>query len=108
MPAEIVYEPTANALRLVLAEGTDGSSTRGVPAQVDVGEGGRLLGVEVALAIEDSAQSVYVPIEEATGANVRTAPALVRVRTAPDGRLLEVELPRRGAGYEITYPSGNR
>ena len=77
--------------------------TRSPIATLDMGTGGRLLGVEV--------EGRYFVVSELTPADLalaRGVAAPVTLRLAPDGSPAAVEIPRRGDGYEITYPSGNR
>ncbi len=74
-----------------------------VTATVDIGTGGRLLGVEL--------DGQYLVVDAPTGADTSLARGVlapVELNRASDGSLIMVSLPRRGPDYEITYPSGNR
>ncbi|MFL5758622.1 MAG: hypothetical protein ACJ789_02725 [Thermomicrobiales bacterium] len=99
--------------------------TRSAPGTIDVGEGGRLLGLEVDLSglsahaipgERDSGDSVvsfdgdglYFAIMPDLGGQSRSAPVTVAVGLNADGSPVQLAIARRGAEYEITYPSGNR
>lgn len=98
---------------------------------VDIAEGGRLLGVELDLGQApalgapwrcmpsasdtpqfDPATAVfYLPIRliaPIAGSSTRSASVTVETFAGDDGGLVAIEIPRRGAGYEIAYPSGNQ
>lgn len=119
-PFRIDLLPERNALRFVLGEGEPGAALP-VEATIDMGERGALLGIELrpavslvagwpalrAAAAADGA--IYLPIApELSGPHDRSVPVVVELRPGADGALAAVDLPRRGAGYEITYPSGNQ
>jgi len=118
---ELALDPARNLLVLRLRPGTPAGSPRPAVATIDIGEGGRLLAVEAAVGdlrlaggpppgVSDDPVAGTVAIEldrQATGA-VRSAAIEVGLVVDAAGTLLAVEVPRRGAGYEITYPSGNR
>jgi hypothetical protein len=75
-----------------------------VPAIIDIGAGGRLIGIELAAGYVD-----VMPPEPGTEHLTRSAETEVAVaREQGSGALASVTVPRRGAGYEITYPSGNQ
>lgn len=72
-------------------------------ATLDVGTGGRLLGVELG--------GRYLTVSEpepADAALARSIEAPVTLYSDDDGAAMAIDVPRRGSGYEITYPSGNR
>ncbi len=115
-PLRVDLLPERNVLRFVAGPGEPGEA---IPADatIDVGERGALLGIELrpdaALAAlwpeHDEADAVYLAIApEMSGPHDRSVAATVDLRPGPDGVLVAVDLPRRGAGYEITYPSGNQ
>jgi hypothetical protein len=103
------------------------STTVVSPGTIDVGEDGRLIGLEVDLsnvssdsrhqfadlmcrspAINIDDVSLYLSILPDTGGQSRSAALNVIVGLAANGLPATLTIPRRGAGYEITYPSGNR
>ena len=99
----IEVDVSANTLRLLLGDGDVTMSAR-VPATIDIGTGGRLVGVELPSGYID----VMAP-EDGTEHLTRSAAAeVVAGRAGEGGALVVVTVPRRGAGYEITYPSGNQ
>ena len=123
------YLRERNALRLTLGPSPPAAATvRSVGAMLDVGEAGSLLGVEfpvgddsalagpwpnpeaVANASSDgpTSETFYVPLGCTAGAHVRSVPAVVEVMSDANGTPVAVEIPRRGDGYEISYPSGNQ
>jgi hypothetical protein len=101
----IEVDLAANTLRLALADGDAADITsETLPATIDVGVGGRLHGVELAEGYVD-----VMPPEAGAEHLTRSAIATVTVeRERGSGMLATVIVPRRGAGYEITWPSGNQ
>jgi hypothetical protein len=118
----VVVDQRRNSLRLLIpAEGEgsdpgtagteDATGTTSHPATLDVGEGGRLLGLEVASGSESASPATepwYLELEAAPGQHLRSVPVTVDVGRGQDGEPVWVDLPRRGAGYELTFPSGNQ
>ncbi|HEU5424507.1 MAG TPA: DUF2283 domain-containing protein [Nitrolancea sp.] len=128
------YHPDDNSLRLTRDAGGDVPTHQlGLPGLVDVGEGGRLVGVELhaapgldlARALApwrgDRVAAEYVSVDDATAyielsapeeaslrEQTRAAAALLAVELDESGALVALSIPRRGAGYEISYPSGNQ
>lgn len=127
------YRPRENTLRLTLDQerGPARTATE-LPGLIDVGEGGRLVGVEMrgrgaadlqrmlepwladpvasefVAAGEDSAYfQLSMAGEAAPEEQVRTAEATLLAELDTSGRLLALSIPRRGHGFEISYPSGN-
>lgn len=73
-------------------------------ATIDIGTGGRLIGIELADGYID-----VMPPEPDTETLIRSSDADVHVEQyAVDGIVRSLVIPRRGEGYEITYPSGNQ
>lgn len=111
---------------LVVTPDDEKPPTREVRAvgTIDVGAGGVLLGVEVRRAVGlpvlaeafagwGSVASVdggaaYVELMAGDDSNARSAEVAVEVGLDAHGLVASLTIPRRGAGYEITYPSGNR
>lgn len=99
----ITVDTTRNRLALHLT--TPGSLSPGQTelATLDVGTGGRLLGVDL--------HGRYLAVSDPRPADMALARAVatsVELHHDAGGHLTAVGLPRRGEGYEITYPSGNR
>lgn len=96
----------ANTLRLVLSGDKAGEATsvERRPATIDVGSGGRLVGVELESGYVD-----VMPPQAGTEHLIRSAEAEVMLEIG-EGMEAPIALvvPRTGAGYEITYPSGNQ
>lgn len=138
---QLTYQPDTNSLRLSQNdEGARPDRHRiiDLDGYVDVGEAGRLVGVEALtgrqhdisqmlsawLADPDAAEwialdsdSLYITLsleEDTEGSapggegQVLTAPATLSAELDDSGRLVALSIPRHGAGYEISYPSGNR
>lgn len=94
----VVIDLRANAIR-IRVPGLQGEPRPSQPAVLDVGSNGRLIGLEVG--------EWYVTVMDLPGADdpyVRSAEVLVDVSA---GSPPSITIPRRGAHYEITYPSGN-
>ncbi len=129
----LTYWPRENALRFAL-----GSEPRPVARTVegigvlDLGEQGRLLGLEISAApgldlqralhtwydrhrtggwLSLSAGSAYLRLVPEHVARASRHARSVQVRLALEldeqGRLLALVLPRRGEGYELSAPSGS-
>ena len=88
-------------------EQDDGGTTCSTPARLDVGAGGRLLGLDLGRPLPGVTEDGYIELFPPLTSDVRTAPVELLV-TERDGRVTRLDLPRRGEGYEITYPSGNQ
>ncbi|MDP8908590.1 MAG: hypothetical protein M3N47_05630 [Chloroflexota bacterium] len=85
------------------AGGAEPLSIATTVATLEMGTGGRLLGVE--LGERYLTISAPAPTDLALA---RAVAAPVQVHLSATGVPLAIELPRRGEGYEITFPSGNR
>lgn len=70
---------------------------------LEMGGRGRLLGIE----LDGSYLMVCPPSEEDTSL-ARTVDAEVTVQRDPVNAIRRVSVPRRGTGYEISFPSGNQ
>ncbi|HEV2526963.1 MAG TPA: hypothetical protein VGT61_00715 [Thermomicrobiales bacterium] len=106
----ILVDPARNALRLLLLPGSAGEAaalTRH-SATLDVGEGGRLIGLEVEPDGATSEPGWYLELEPAPGPFSRSVEVTVTAGRDASGRATWLEWPRRGPGYEITFPSGNQ
>jgi hypothetical protein len=124
----ITVHPADNTLRFSFIERSESTGAYPFPATIDIGEEGRLLGIEIDItddhgaallwpaeaaeivSVDQSGETSYLAIESdsASGALTRSVPGTVSITTSADGLVEEVIVPRRGEGYEITYPSGNR
>ena len=93
-----------NTLRLVLDADAKEAASESEAATIDIGTGGRLVGVELAGGYID-----VMPPEPGTDHLIRSADARIEVeRERGSGAITALVVPRHGAGYEITYPSGNQ
>jgi hypothetical protein len=116
----VVVDSGRNTLRLLIPlddESGAGSTTGGTAASIDarravldVGEAGRLLGLEIDHDDEDASdvEPWYLPLEEAPGRHLRSVPVTIAVARDSAGSPVWVDLPRRGDGYELTFPIGNQ
>ncbi len=105
-PLSICLTDDKAALRVVLEPATGPVQQHSATGIIDVGEGGRLLGIEVELA--PGTDPLVIDIDPPSGTVSRAAVASVTVEIGIAGTASAVTLPRRGHGYEITYPSGNQ
>ncbi|MGH2558334.1 MAG: hypothetical protein ACRDJH_04650 [Thermomicrobiales bacterium] len=118
---KITVDIRANTLRCEFASSRPIARVRSAPAVLDVGEGGRLIGVDVehpsvalpangepAATLDPATGSLYIALEASTDRHARSARVIVELATDDAGILAALIVPCRGAGYEITYPSGNR
>jgi hypothetical protein len=122
------YEPQRNLLLLAVEDGPPATASVTVPGLVDMAAAGRLIGVEARLqeAEIDPGQTMTAWLTEA-GVSLGDGGALyIELTSGPDddyarsiavelllasdaaGQVVAIGIPRRGAGYEISYPSGNR
>lgn len=94
----------ANTLRLVIDTGAPATGSVSEAATIDIGTGGRLVGIELAAGYID-----VMPPEPGSEHLIRSADARIAVeREQGSGAITALVVPRHGAGYEITYPSGNQ
>ncbi len=123
---QLGVESSGDAIRLLLATADPiPTGEHQLPGVLDIGEAGVLLGVEIdfsrapslrfpqvggaPLPHDQEVDTSYIELAEAPQAGqVRSVPVTVRVLTADGSTVVAVEVPRRGHGYEISYPSGNR
>lgn len=105
-PISICLVQDSTALRVVLREPGGPLAQGTATGIIDVGESGRLLGIEV----ESSSQEgpLHIDIDQPVGHLSRSAETTLTIETGHSGTVAAVIVPRRGAGYEITYPSGNQ
>lgn len=127
------YRSSENTLRLTLdQESGEVVRTEHIDGCIDIAEQGRLVGIElqgdgISLAdafstwLEDGVARDYVelegddayvalsaPHEEFSPQHIRTADLQIRAELDRDDHLVALAIPRRGHGYEISFPSGNR
>jgi uncharacterized protein YuzE len=127
------YRSAENILRLTLDEESgDVAQTREFNGVIDIAEQGRLVGIEIEAGpdqlagifgswLNDRVAKDYVEIDEA-GAyvalsapnesipeqHIRTAELSLIAELDANDHLVAIAIPRRGHGYEISFPSGNQ
>jgi uncharacterized protein YuzE len=132
-PVRLSYRSAENILRLTLdVESGEVVQTREFDGIIDIAEQGRLVGIEIeadrlALSemfagwLNDRVAKDYIEIDEA-GAyvalsapnevipeqHIRTAELPLTVELDQNEHLIAIAIPRRGHGYEISFPSGNQ
>jgi hypothetical protein len=130
---KLIHDRHKNALRLTLADSAESAKQQvAYPGLVDVAANGRLVGVEVQTGrthrdlslmlsrwSQDPVAGEFVSSEpngtfyiELTAGEVddslRSSSVELEVELDDRQEMLAISIPRRGAGYEISYPSGNR
>lgn len=121
---DVRLDSERNLLIFPLAPGLPSAAPVLAPAAIDIGEGGRLLAIEVALppdlapstttggsqtiTFDATTSTLLLDLERQERGLFRTATITVGLVIDDQGMLLAIELPRRGNGYELTYPSGNQ
>jgi uncharacterized protein YuzE len=127
------HDAATNALRLTL-DGVSGEvcERTSLTGMVDVAANGRLVGIELWSGVGetdlarmlkrwtgdpvagefvsvDSDGTAYIELT-AGGADdtARSSTVLLDIDLNEHSEMLAVSIPRRGTGYEISYPSGNR
>jgi hypothetical protein len=106
IPNHICLTGDKRSLRLDFSADGGFATTESRQGIIDVGEGGRLLSIEVAAS--PGREPVMIDIESPLGDVSRSAPVQLTLERGGNGVIRAIVLPRRGAGYEITYPSGNQ
>jgi hypothetical protein len=125
---ELNYDSDTNSLRLTpttSAASRPPSATTTLDAILDIGEAGRLIGVEFHAGVArlrhwltDPASNEYLSLDDNDNAYIQITPGDTGAARStsiqliaeydPAGELTALVIPRRGDGYEITYPSGNQ
>jgi hypothetical protein len=100
----IVVDTARNELHFELAPPERVGEPVVIPADLDIGERGRLLSLEL---LPPDGPPMAIVIDDRPDPYARTARVHVTCRFTTDGAPARVTLPRRGAEYEISYPSGN-
>lgn len=125
---ELTYDSDTNSLRLTpttSAAPHPPSGTTTLDAILDIGEAGRLIGVEFPaeqsqlrhwltdplsseyLTLGDNGDA-YIQISSSDTGAARSTPIRLIAEYNPANQLSALVIPRHGDGYEITYPSGNQ
>lgn len=127
------YRSAENTLRLTLDEETgDVVRSQSLDGCIDIAEQGRLVGIELngngldlpeafTIWLGDRIARDYVeldgngayialsaPHEDFSPQHIRSADLQVRIELDRNDHLVAIAIPRRGHGYEISFPSGNR
>jgi hypothetical protein len=127
------YRSAENTLRLTLDDELGESVIdHEVNGYLDIAEKGRLVGIELTsnglnltetfstwlrdkvasnyLQVDDDSAYVALsaPQEDIPSHHVRTAEVRLHAELDADAHLVALAIPRRGHGYEISFPSGNR
>jgi hypothetical protein len=126
------YDSATNTLRLTLDQPTPNAIARTITLDgtIDVSAQGRLVGVEFrlpdTLALDltlrpwladpvagefttiDPDGSAYIQMTVGDDRDARSTALPLQADFDPNDHLLAIAIPRRGAGFEISYPSGNQ
>ncbi len=125
---ELIHDSDTNTLRLELSDAANPDTlthTTTIDAILDVGAGGRLIGIEFPSSeaelrpwLDDPSSAPFVTLGPDGGAYIeitsggdgtsRSTPIHLTVIQNAANELLSLIIPRRGDGYEISYPSGNQ
>lgn len=128
----LVHDTSTNTLRLQLDRTNEQTveRTERIPGLIDVADGGRLVGIELTpgsglvdsdwlfawsgdpvarewLTIESDG-AAYFQLTTGDDQHARSSPIELTVDLDASGSVLSISIPRRGAGYELSYPSGNQ
>jgi uncharacterized protein YuzE len=125
---DLTYDSDTNTLRLTPTTSTTPhppTGTTTLDAILDIGEAGRLIGVEFPadkaqlrhwqtdplsgeyLTLDDNGDA-YIQITSGNTGTASSTPIRLIAEYNPAHQLTALVIPRRGDGYEITYPSGNQ
>ncbi len=127
------YHSDENTLRLTLDHPSEPAvDCLEMDGMIDIAEQGRLVGIEIDTGgidlvrimapwlenevagryVELESDAVYVtlttPDERIPAQHIRTAGLRLRMDLDRAGHLAGIAIPRRGNGYEISFPSGNQ
>ncbi len=125
---ELTYDSQTNSLHLALSipdEPAEPASIETIDGILDIGEGGRFIGVEFeaneavfhlwlidpiagAYAYLDADDRAYIQLSPDDDGDVRSTRLLLTAEFNASGEMIGIVIPRRGHGYEITYPAGNQ
>jgi len=123
---DLTYDSQTNSLRLSPTSSVAAVISRmtKIDGILDIGEAGRLIGVEFpadasSLAnwrsdpstdpyVTHDAGRAYIQITAGDTGTSRSTEIELTAEYDSDNRLLALAIPRRGHGYEISYPSGNQ
>jgi hypothetical protein len=106
MSVQIELDLKRNVLNFALADDDEAAIAHAnIPGVIDIGERGRLLSFEL---FPETGPAIDVPLEDHTDPLARSAEILAACGIAANGRIVTVQIPRRGRDYEISYPSGNQ
>jgi len=118
---QLCYDPTTDRLELTVplhsaaaAADDEPVAVATIPCILDVGDEGRLLGLELSLRTVSAplralipGDDIYLEIENAPDPRiVRSVTAPATLMWSPASRQLVVRLPRRTDQYELLFPSG--
>lgn len=120
---QLDYDGATNTLRLTPSGEFTDTVMRQVESQgiIDIADGGRLAGIEITgidasdverwhratVSLADDG-SAYFVISVGDDRHVRSVSVDVLLEFGSSAELVGVAIPRRGEGYEISYPSGNQ
>lgn len=102
-PTALTVDLRRNTIDIAIDETPAGARETSERHLLEMGVRGRLLGVEL-----DGAYLMVCPSSDDDAGLARAIEVEVAVRRDAAGRVAHVSVPRRGAGYEITFPSGNQ
>lgn len=124
---QLTYDRVGNTLRLTLdGDRVAVACSSDVPGLLDVAANGRLVGLEVAVSDPETLRrwlhdpiscemislaldgTAYFQLTTGDDRDSRASEITVRAEYAATGELIALAIPRRGTGYEISYPSGNQ
>ncbi len=102
-PAALTVDLRRNTIDIAVDARAAGGPEEPERHLLEMGVRGRLLGIE----LDDAYLMVCAPSDDDAGL-VRAIEVVVGVRRDASGHVAQVSVPRHGAGYEITFPSGNQ
>lgn len=126
------YDSATNTLRLTLDKPAEQEITRTIELDgtIDVSSNGRLVGIEFRadagpslrhalrawtadpvageFTTVESDGTAYIQLTVGDDRDARSTPLPLQAGFDRDDHLIAIGIPRRGEGYEISYPSGNR
>lgn len=125
---QLTYDSVSNSLRLTPSSNdapAQPRSTISLNATLDIGPGGRLIGIEFPAAPDaltlwqhdpittefvtcDADGFAYIQITTGPIDESRSTDLIISTERTSTGAIAAIVIPRHGSDYEISYPSGNQ
>lgn len=103
IPVSLTVDLRRNTIEIVTDADEAGGAVATERHLLEMGAHGRMLGIDF-----DDAYLMVCPSSDDDAGLVRAIDIELTVQRNAEQAISSVSVPRRGAGYEITFPSGNQ